>query len=320
MDSVSAGQLYFELLQQGVSPKEAFDRAFPNGVQAGQSPQEAAKKAQGNALASTGGLVGGAIAGKYLASQVPGWLAGSGGAAEAAPVAIEAVTPLPQLAAPALSGGAGASSGAGAAAANSGFGVGGGGGGGATSAGSEMLANPALADAAGVAGVIAVPMVAKYLGDKFLPENINRPFVASEAAASPELERQIPGYGNLDQGSKEALVTRLHDLKMLAATGKGRYDEAGQLVSDDPSKSWTFSTAYGGRNGTANKNIYEQLAASLYGPGTITRQREDNPFYQRAVGTLSAIFGEDAVPEKMALLKAIGGNMEQYHSVGSNRH
>ena len=65
MDSISAGQLYFELLQQ-----ESLQRGIRRHSRVcKQGNLKDAAKAQEHALASTGGLVGGAIAGKYLASK-----------------------------------------------------------------------------------------------------------------------------------------------------------------------------------------------------------------------------------------------------------
>jgi hypothetical protein len=306
MSSIDQANLYFELLGQGISPSEAYAQAFPNGIESVDQKKEA-EKAQGAAIGQAAGTIGGAIGGQYLVRKVPELL--GIGAVEAAPVAGEvSVIPGALDLASEFAGAELTSAG--------GVGTGGGFGGGSAA----MPINPLWADAGGVAGVVAVPMLAKYLGDKFISDELQRPFIASEAAQSQQLARQIPGFENRSLEEREALATQLHDIGMLAATGKGRVDDETQaLVSDNAASPWYFSTANGGRRMGPEANVYEQLATSMYGPGSIMQQKADNPFRQRAIGALGAIFGEDQVDEKLALLKALGSQQEQYLSPQSRR-
>lgn len=245
------------------------------------------------ALAGTAGTVGGAL----LINEAIG-----GGAAAAAAPAAAAVPGL-----------AGAGSGA-ASAATGGLGVGGGAGGGAAgaAAGEAGALAPGIGTAAGIAGVIAAPLAAKMIGDALFPEKLNRPFIAEEAAASPRLERQINGFASLDLTQRAELAKKLFDIGVLAATGSGKIDEAGNRVSKDPTAPWEINTsrAAGAKSLGPTYTLEEQLAYRIYGPGSIEKQKKDSQAMQEARAALAAVYGEDQVDAKLQELRLMAPMVE----------
>lgn len=106
-EALAASQKLYGLLNRGIPYAEAFKQAFPNGLPTKQDQLKKAAKAQQQAgVAQTGGLVGGALAGKVAvdAATGSGWFApgaasaagtaGTTGAAAAAPAAAEAALPV----------------------------------------------------------------------------------------------------------------------------------------------------------------------------------------------------------------------------------
>lgn len=293
-DGLGQANRFLQLLQAGVPREEAFALAYPSGVPTPQSAEEKAKDAQKGGLAQAGGMVGGVIAGKYAASQIANLLAGGGaGEAAVAPIGVEMGSALPSLQAP-----------LGFAAETGGVGVGGGAGGGAASAaaGEAGALAPGIGTAAGVAGVIAVPLLAKMIGDIAFPDKLGRPFVASEAANSKLLGRQIEGYSDLPQEGREAIATRLHDLKALGATGIGAA-ENGALVSKNPEDPWFFSANKWGRLNPHAYSFDEQMAEYLYGPGSINHRKGEA--FDHAKDVIGAVYGADNVDNRLKMIEAL---------------
>lgn len=82
MNNTEAAQKYMELIRSGVSAKDAFAQAWPNGLPTAQDQaKKAAKQQQSSALAQTGGLVGGVAASKAIADAITGagWFANEAG-------------------------------------------------------------------------------------------------------------------------------------------------------------------------------------------------------------------------------------------------
>ena len=294
--------------------------------------QEKLAKAQADAMSPAGqllpiaggtaGTIGAAYAIDALLSggtaAVPG-AAGAGAAIAPVPVVASA---LPQvgLQAPGLAaiGGGGASAGAaGAGAAEGalgGFGVGGGAGGGAGAAGTGGAgAAGLLPTAAGVGGVIAVPLAAKLIGDALFPDAIKRPFVASEAAASPYLDQQVTGFSGMDIAQREQTAQRLADIGVLSSMGAGKIDkETGQRVSKDASDPWIVQFARGGQRLTPQQfTLEEQIADALYGPGSINNRKADSAVMTRAREALGALYGEENVDAKLREIRALQPYVEQ---------
>ena len=273
------------------------------------------------ALAGTAGTVGGALLINEALSKGAGAAATQGIGSVVAPLTVEAPTVLPALQAPGL---ALAPVGEGL---TGGIAVGGGGGGGATAAlggglqgstaiapgieGSAALA-PGIGPLAGIAGVAAVPIAAKLVADRLFPEKLNRPFIAEEAAASPRLERQINGFAGLDLTQRAELAKKLFDIGVLAATGSGKIDEAGNRVSKDPNAPWEINTsrAAGAKSLGPTYTLEEQLAYRIYGPGSIEKQKKDSQAMQEARAALAAVYGEDQVDAKLQELRLMAPMVE----------
>lgn len=96
VDTSESAMMYYQLLQQGVPPAQAFQQAFPNGIPKKPTPEDIANKQQEQALGGVAGSLGGALGTYYLidalsggapevvAANLPGTVAATGGAAAGA--------------------------------------------------------------------------------------------------------------------------------------------------------------------------------------------------------------------------------------------
>lgn len=141
VDTSESAMMYYQLLQQGVPPAQAFQQAFPNGLPKKPGPEDLAKDQQKQAIGGVAGSLAGALGTYYAIDAL------SGGA----PEAIAATTPAAVT-------GAGAA-GAGAAGAGAG-------GSALTSAAGEAGAGFAgqAGGAAGTAGTVGTEGAASTLG------------------------------------------------------------------------------------------------------------------------------------------------------------
>jgi hypothetical protein len=305
MDGMTGAQKYLENLSKGMAPAEAYRDAFPDGPPKAKTPKEIAGEQQKGSMAGLGGLVGGAVAAKYGMEALPGLFAAAP-AAEVAPIAAELGGILPALQAPMSFGGAQTALG--------GFGVGGGAGGGASaaatgSAGAMGTQAAALSPYLGMAGVIGPPLAAALIANYVMGDNPDRPYVASEAADSRLLSKQIAGFGDKSAEERANVANKLHDLGMLGATGKGTKDESGNMVSADPTKPW-FAMV-GPRRGINNMayTFDEQMANYLYGPGSIRSRMGEN--LDRAKQAIGAVYGDDKVDERLSLIQALAPSVQE---------
>lgn len=71
-DIQKQAQMYYTLIHEGMSPKDAFNKAFPDGIPTAQDrAKEAAKGNQQAAIGQIGGVLVGALGTKYLVDKVP---------------------------------------------------------------------------------------------------------------------------------------------------------------------------------------------------------------------------------------------------------
>lgn len=253
---------YHELLAGGMSPKDAFNQAFPNGVPTPPTPEEQAKQQQHAAVGQIGGLLAGALGTKYLVDLIKG----GGAAKEAATTAL-------------AGGGSGAGAGGGAAALE---GVGGLG----TSAGTEAAGATAAQATPGLFsglssvgyGPLAAIAAGTYLGgksaydmlrgktDNSIPGKIGRATLAVSTGGLSELGRKLFSHESTKDYQKKVYKDLInqgitgaqenYDLKKQqdSAPGAGTwqtgkyagqewsFDKANDLAKTDPT---TFQNAYG---------------------------------------------------------------------------
>lgn len=198
----------------------------------GPSASPTATPFASGAPAPGGGIVGGPLpklAGVGLGAKIGLSLANSGGVGATlspgfAPVALPtAQTVLPGLA-PMLPGGASAAAAAPVAASTAASAATAG----AAPAGVLTGASPALYFGGPLAflaaGSALAPSIAKA-GEKFgrltgmVDNHINRPYNAKEAAASPIVQRQMPGLSSLSEADQTAILDKLHSVNAVSLPG-----------------------------------------------------------------------------------------------------